>query len=98
MLRSPGSGGVADRVEAIEHSDGTGDLELGTVVVSYRSARGCDQHPGAGGLVGRVELAPTGQRSPKSGQGGFGLILRQEHGAQDLQEGGIRLRSETRNP
>ena len=64
MLRRPGSGCVADRVEAIKDGDGTGELHFGTVVVAYRSARGCDQHPGAGGLVDRVQLAPTGQRLP----------------------------------
>ena len=61
MQRSPGSGGVADRVEAIEDGDCTGELHFGTVVIANRSARGCDQHPGAGGLVGRVQLVPTGQ-------------------------------------
>ena len=34
---------------------------FGTVVIANRSARGCDQHPGAGGLVDRVQFVPTGQ-------------------------------------
>ena len=60
----PGSGCVADRVEAIEDRDGTGELQPGTVVVANRSARGCDRLPGAGGLVDRAQFLPTGQRLP----------------------------------
>lgn len=85
---------IRGRAESLEHRPGGDQIQLRFPGIAHLLAGPADENPGAGRLVGRLQLLPDRLRIPQCPQRGPGIT----HGQVDRSLGTARERAEVRRP